>query len=464
MNKTKKLSAAENETDIDISKFLDTDYKNYVFYILSNRCLPSLCDGLKVGARKILHAAFNGGLKDGGKKKLINLSGDTLNHSLFSHGDNSLNGTIVTLSQQFKFNLYPLYIDSQNGSLRSPKASASPRYLYVQLSKYADLWKEDYELLDFIFDEGQRLEPNYYWPIIPMVLVNSQEGIGVGYKFYNISYNPIDIIDIEMKILKKEDISGFHVKPYISGIKQSAWKRNKEGKWVNSGCLEIYKEKDTVEITELPYFQTFDNFEKLLNNLIDKEIIKDWKNFSEGNNIKYLVKFPKLKLTSEIRNGGKENVYNIFKLIKVLPDDLLWVLDENGKIRHFLNPEDLIIYFTKWRLSKYTLRKNKMVNVIKSEIDDNEKKILFIKYIVSGKLKIKKRNSKEILKDMKLYKFPETFIKISIENLSEDGIKKLEDKNAEIKSKLEYINKTTTVDMFLDDLKKLKKRIGPDFK
>jgi DNA gyrase/topoisomerase IV subunit A len=70
--------------------------------------LPDLRDGLKTGARKILHAAFNGGLKSGQSKKLLNLSGDTMNLSLYQHGDSSLNGTIITLSQDFNFNFNPL--------------------------------------------------------------------------------------------------------------------------------------------------------------------------------------------------------------------------------------------------------------------------------------------------------------------------------------------------------------------
>ena len=466
MKKEEKINT-ENTIGIPpkrISDFLDTDYKNYVFYILSNRCLPSVCDGLKDGARKIMHAAFNGELKTGKKKKLINLTGDTFNYSLYPHGDISLNGTIVTLSQQFKFNLNPLYIDSQNGSLRNPKATASPRYLYVQLSKYADLWKTDSELLSFVFDEGQWLEPKQYWPVIPMVLANSQEGIGVGYKFYNMSYNPIDLIDLEMKILKKEDITGFHLTPFIRGMRKSSWKINKDGKWVSSGEITVNAEKDTVEITDLPYFQTFDDFEHLLNTFEDKGEIKDWKNFSEGEKIRYVVKFPHLSLSARIRKDGKGSIPKMFKISKVVPDDLLWVLDENSKIRHFENANDLVVFFTKWRLSKYTLRKNKMTDVIKDELTENNLKILFIQDVISGKLKIRKRPMKDILGDMKKSDYPEKFIRIPLSSLCTDEIDNLKKENKDIADRLDYIMKTDTVTMFMDDLQTLKKRLSPDFK
>ena len=73
------LSNDYKEVERTISEFLNKEYKEYTFYVLANRALPSLIDGLKTGARKIMHAAFNGGLKNGGNKKLLNLSGDAMN-------------------------------------------------------------------------------------------------------------------------------------------------------------------------------------------------------------------------------------------------------------------------------------------------------------------------------------------------------------------------------------------------
>ena len=140
--------------DRTITDFLNNEYFNFSMYVIENRACPSLVDGLKTGARKILHASFKGSLKNGETKKVTNLAGETMNHSLYQHGDSSLSGTIITLSQDFNFNLNPLYIDGQNGSLRSQDA-ASPRYLYVRHSKYTDIWKADYDLLEFEEEEDR---------------------------------------------------------------------------------------------------------------------------------------------------------------------------------------------------------------------------------------------------------------------------------------------------------------------
>ena len=141
-----------------VTEFFNSDYIDFTKYVISTRAIPGI-DGFKVGARKIMHAAFNGGAKNGTTVKLLNLSGDTMRLSLFQHGDAALNGTIVSLAQDFNDNLNPLQIEGQFGSLRSPEAS-SPRYLYVKLSKYANLiYKTDYDCLNYILDEGEYLEP-----------------------------------------------------------------------------------------------------------------------------------------------------------------------------------------------------------------------------------------------------------------------------------------------------------------
>ena len=268
----------------NISDILDKEYRDYSMYVCENRALPSLIDGMKTGARKIMHSAFNGSLKNGDQKKIPNLAGDTLNLTLYPHGDGSLNSTAITLSQQHKFNLNMLYIDSQNGTLRSDVA-ASPRYLYVKLSQYAKLLKTDIELTEQIYDEGQYIEPKFFLPIIPLVLTSRQIGLAVGYKFENMSYNPIDIIDACIECLKSKKksnkLEGFVIHPYIRGIKKKNWKLE-EGKWVNYGECSYDDKKKEIKITDLPYDIDFEKFEKMLNKFIEKEDIKDWANYSEG--------------------------------------------------------------------------------------------------------------------------------------------------------------------------------------
>ena len=450
--------------ELNITDFLNTDYKDYVKYVIETRALPSLIDGFKVGARKILHSAFHGGLKNGNECKLLNLTGDVYNMTLYLHGDMSLNSTMITLASEFRDNLNPLIITGQHGSLRDEKAISAPRYLYVKLSPYANLYKTDEDLLEYVFDEGQYLEPINYWPIIPTVLTSRTEGMAPGYKFSTFSYHPIDIIDACLEILKSNKIKKI-IRPYVRGINEDNFSFDKEvNKWLNSGIYKEDTKNDILYITDLPYDLGFDKFEKKLNDLLEKEIIKEWQNYSQDNKIDYRLYFNKSFLKKEFKGETKEKIIKKLGLFTYIPDDLLYVIDENGKVKHFINKEQLIEYFVKIRLNKYNDRKNKLVSVMEKRYEDNNNICKFIELVSSGEIIITNRKTKEIKTDLKKYNLPDYVLSIQISKLTEEEKKEILKKNKEIEKELEYIKKTTIKDMYINDLKVLKKEIEKDFK
>lgn len=456
-----------NKTERTITNFLDNEYKNYSFYVIANRACPSLIDGFKTGARKIMHASMKGSLKNGETKKVTNLAGETMNYSLYQHGDGSLNGTIITLSQDFDFNLNPLFIDGQNGSLRSQEA-ASPRYLYVRHSKYTPIWKTDYDLLEFEEEEGQSVEPKYYLPIIPVILSQRQDGMAPGYRFSNMSYNPIDLIDACLQCLnsrKKENkLEDFVIHPYIRGIKKKNWKLE-EGKWVNYGEFKWDDKRKEIIITDLPYDWDFDSFEKLLNKLTDNEDIKDWKNLSNGEIIEYHIDCKKGKWASTLKGKSVNNkIETKFKLKKIVPDDLLWVIDENKKVKHFITPQELVEYFVNFRLEKYTDRKKLLVKILEEKYKKNSDLVKFIELVCKGKLVIRNRSKKDIKIDMDGYKLPMELINTSMSKVTIEERDELLKENERIKNELDYIKKTSEKQMYVNDLNNLRKELEKDFK
>lgn len=456
----------QKELTRTITDVLDHEYKDYTFYVATNRACPSAIDGFKTGARKIMHAAFKGSLKNGDTKKLSSLTGETLQYSMYVHGDSSLNGTIITLSQEFAFNLNPLFVDGQNGTLRSQDA-ASPRYLYVRHSKYTPLWKTDYDLLEFLEEEGESVEPKYYLPIIPVVLCQRQQGMAPGYAFSTMSYNPIDIIDACKLVLEskaKEPLKDFVVHPYVRDIKKKNWKIE-EGAWVNYGEFKWDEKKKQITITDLPYDVDFDTFEKLLNKYVENEDIKDWKNQSEGSNICYIIDCKKGKWAETLKGKTVNNkIYSKLKLKKVVPDDNLWAVDENKKIRHFINNKDLITYFVNFRLPKYTERKKRMVKILEDRLAKNDLLVKFIELVCNGKLKIRNRAKADIKVDMDKYKLPMELLSTPMSKVTIEERDELLKQNEAIRKELDYIKKTPEKQMYLDDLNKLRKELEGDFK
>lgn len=459
----------EKITKRTITNFLNTEYLNYAFSVLEERAIPSVIDGFKPGARKIMHASLAGTTKDGKLYKLLALSGDAMRVSLYAHGDASLNGTIVNMCKSFNDNLNPLESDSQVGSLRDPNSAGAPRYLYVKHSKYMDLiYKTDYDLLDFIFEEGQYVEPMTYLPIIPTVLCKNNIGVAVGYSMHNQAYNPLDIIDACKEVLnsradKKEKISTT-IYPYIRGIKKANW-RYEEGNWYNYGEWKFNQAKDLMIVTDLPADVSYEDFEKLLYKYKDEDFIKDWKNKSVDGGVNYEIVFPKKQLAIEMKKdrSGKR-IANKFKLIKQVSDDLLWLLDENHKLKYFQNKKEVVEYFVNYRIGIYTERKKKMVKILEERIKKNDELVQFIELVCKGKLVIRNRSKKDIKVDMDGYKLPIDLIGTPMSKVTIEERDELLKQNEEMKKELEYIKKTTEKQMYINDLTNLRKELEKDFK
>lgn len=449
-----------------VSGFLDNEYKDYTFYVVLNRACPSLIDGFKTGARKIMHASFKGSLKNGDTKKVTNLAGETMNYSLYQHGDGSLNGTIITLSQDFNFNLNPLFVDGQNGSLRSQEA-ASPRYLYVRHSKYTPIWKQDIDILDYEEEEGQQVEPKYYLPIIPVVICQRQQGMAPGYAFSTMSYNPVDVIDACKEVLtsrKKKPLDDMTIHPYVRGIKKKNWKYESDS-WVNYGEYKWDDKKKTITVTDLTYDMDFDSFDKLLDRMIENEDIKSWSNHSSGDAIEYKIDCKKGKWASTLKGrtvGSK--IEHKLKLKKTVPADLLWVVDENKKIRHFTHIKCLIEYFVNFRLTKYTERKKRLVKILEEKLKKNDELVKFIELVCSGKLKIRNRSKVDIKNEMREYKLPIELISTPMSRVTIEERDELLKQNESMRNELEYIKNTTEKQMYINDLNSLRKELEKDFR
>ena len=452
-----------------ISNFLNTEYLNYAFSVLEERAIPSVIDGFKPGARKIMHASLAGTTKDGKLYKLLALSGDTMRISLYAHGDISLNGTIVNMCKYFNDNLNPLESDSQVGSLRDPDSVGAPRYLYVKHSKYMDMiYKTDYDLLDHIFEEGQYVEPMTYLPIIPTVLCKNNIGVAVGYSMHNQAYNPIDVIDackevIEARADKKDKIQTI-IRPYIRGIKKSNWKFE-EGNWYNYGEWKFNQAKDLMIVTDLPADISYEDFEKLLYKYKDEDYIKDWKNKSVDGGVNYEITFPKKQLAIEMkRDRSGKRLANKFKLIKQVPEDLLWLLDENHKLKYFQNKNEVVEYFVNYRMTIYTERKKKLVKILEQRYKENSDLVKFIELVCKGKLKIRNRSKADIKIDMDEFKLPMALISTPMSKCTIEERDELLKQNEEIKKELEYIRNTSEKQMYINDLNELKKELEKDFK
>ena len=133
---------------------------------------------------------------------------------------------------------------------------------------------------------------------------------------------------------------------------------------------------------------------------------------------------------------------NMFKLVKQVPDDLLWLLDENHKLKYFNSCYDVVEYFVDFRLKVYDERKTKMVSILEERYKENSNLVRFIELVCKGKLKIRNRSKVDIKLDMDIYKLPMSLISTPMSKCTIEERDELLRQNKEIEEELAYIKKS----------------------
>lgn len=232
-----------------------TDFINLELVLFSNadnvRSIPCLIDGLKPGQRKVLFTCIK--RNDKKEVKVAQLAGSVAEHSAYHHGEQSLCATIVNLAQNFvgSNNINLLEPRGQFGTrLTGGKDSASARYIFTKMSPLTRMifHPHDDPLLKHEYDDNLKIEPVWYVPIIPMVLVNGAEGIGTGWMTKIPNYNPREIVANIRKMLDDEEPKRMlpWYKNFLGTIDDGGDQR-----YVISGEIAVIG-NDLLEITELP--------------------------------------------------------------------------------------------------------------------------------------------------------------------------------------------------------------------
>lgn len=444
--------------EVSISDFLSSKYKEFSLYTIEQRAIPSLIDGLKNSQRKVVHVS-NQIWKNGNEKpmKVFQLAGKVASDAFYHHGNTSLEGAIINIAQSFKNNLPLLDEVGQFGSLRSPEPGAA-RYIGTRLNKNFKLIYKDFDLLEYKEEEGYVIEPKYFLPIIPAVLVNGSSGIAVGFAMNILNRNPLDIIDACEYILKGKKIKS--IKPHNNFFK-GEWIQDKDNhkRWIIRGRYEILN-TSTIKITELPPSMTYEKYESILDTLVDsKQIVSYDDNCSD--NVNYII-----KLTRDVLSSlNEEKIIKMFKLEET-ETEIFTTLDETGKIKIFETDVDIIEYFTNYRLGFYSLRKDKMLSDLRHNAKILSNKGKFIKFILDGKLEIKNKPKNDIITSMEalsLEKIDDSYdylLRMPLWSLTFEMFEKMKQDWSNLKKEIEDLEKIDPKDMYLTDLKELKKKLS----
>ncbi|KAM5273415.1 DNA topoisomerase 2-alpha [Ctenodactylus gundi] len=379
------------------------DFINKELILFSNsdneRSIPSMVDGLKPGQRKVLFTCFK--RNDKREVKVAQLAGSVAEMSSYHHGEMSLMMTIINLAQNFvgSNNLNLLQPIGQFGTrLHGGKDSASPRYIFTMLSPLARLLfpSKDDHTLKFLYDDNQRVEPEWYIPIIPMVLINGAEGIGTGWSCKIPNFDVREVVN-NIRCL----MDGEEPLPMIPSYKnfKGTIEELAPNQYVINGEVAILN-STTIEISELPvrtWTQTYKEqvLEPMLNGTEKTPpLITDYREYHTDTTVKFVVKMTEEKLAEAERAG----LHKVFKLQTSLTCNSMVLFDHVGCLKKYDTVLDILKEFFELRLKYYGLRKDWLLGMLGAESAKLNNQARFILEKIDGKIIIENKPKKELIK------------------------------------------------------------------
>ena len=462
------------DVDMDISTFLDTE----VIKFSHNDCkrsIPSLFDGLKESQRKILFCIKKRNLTFNKQMlKVAQLGAYTAEHSNYHHGEGNLFDTIINMAQEFPGanNIPLLYRGGMFGTRACPSGAASPRYIFTKMETITPLIfrPEDDVLLEYVIDDGDQVEPKFYIPILPMILVNGSVGIGSGWSTNIPCFNPLDIIkcihiwlDNDGDCIIEDPDDGNIVSllpeliPWYRGFTGRI--ESSKDKYITYGT--ITKNKNKVEVTELPIGLWTDKFKETCEDWRSDKQIKDFKNYSDHKKIKFTI--------TESDDGMNCNLDNM-KLQSTISLSNMVVFNEKEQLKKY-TVDQIINDFCKVRYEFYTKRKNYIINNLEKDLKFMGNKARFIQEIIDKKLNIMNVDEEVLIKDLEKKGYDKDFkntednseesnksgyeylLRLQVRTFTANKVKQLKDDILSVKNKLADISKISEKQMWMRDLK-----------
>jgi len=503
------------QPSVTYEKFINDEMIHFSKYDC-DRSIPNLMDGLKISLRKILFSAFKKNLKT--EIKVAQFSGYVSEHSGYHHGEASLNAAIVGMAQNFvgSNNINLFEPNGQFGSrLQGGADSASERYIFTQLNKLTRLIypSEDDDILTYLDDDGQSVEPIYYVPIIPMVLVNGTKGIGTGFSTEIMCYNPAQIISyIKYKLVgaaatTTATIPVPTIEPFYKNFKGTI-RRVGDTKYLLKGCYTILDDKK-IRITELPIGTWTDNYKKFLENLIephaasdkgkDKDgaassapIVKEYNDMSTDTHVDITVTMATniIKTYSEKATEFECNMLEkVLGLYTTLSTTNMNLFDAKEKLVKYSSAEEIADSYSVTRLEFYGKRKDALIAALRKELMVLSNRARYITELLEDKIDLRRKTNKQLVELLKERKYDSMdakdtkdtkdtkdgggdesggdeqsgqgqqgykyLLKLPMDSVSEENVKKLLNEKEKKEKELSELTSKTVEQMWMKDLEEL---------
>ena len=446
------------------------------------RSLPNIIDGLKPSQRKILFGCFKRGLRS--EVKVAQLAGYVSEHAAYHHGEASLCSTIVGMAQNFvgSNNLNLLVPQGQFGSrLMGGEDSASARYIFTYLERITDtiFRKEDMGILNYLDDDGTPVEPDHYFPIIPLLLVNGCVGIGTGFSTNIPQYNPLDILECLRKRLNGTitSLTNVPLKPWWYGFKGPVLAGADDSAWITKGLYAFDDATKSITITELPVGSWTKDYKTFLDTFCTASSKEEMPTAFGSDGIQILKSFDDLYTDEDVRfvlffsedyyedcKAHPDDFEKRFRLTNTWRTSNMVAFDSEMKIVRYSSPGAIAEAYYGPRLQAYETRRLKEMERLRTEAIETDAKARFIRAVIEGTLELRGATDEQLVESLKAHSLPalsgnsdtvdgyEYLLRLRMDRVKANAIVEAEASVAKAKGAVADLEKTTAPALWLKDL------------
>ena len=437
--------------DTTVTAFLENEYSNSALY-MNYRSNPSYIDGLKNSGRKVVYVMKKKNLSE--EAKVSQFASTVAAESGYIHGDASLQGTLVTLAQDFRgANNLPIVKGVGSFGTAFMNEASAARYIFIKPQPYFELLFRNADEQGLVKQnfEGEEIEPRYYVPTLPNILINGCTGIGVGFACKILARNPKYIMEAIRRKLNNIPIDNNLFVPGWNGFKGYVNKIS-DIKWEICGVASINKKKVTIE--ELPIGYELQQYISILKKLKEKGIVVKYEDFSEDDNYNFVV-----TLSDEEAKKDFNDILEDLKL-KITITESLTCIDENNAIVEFKNANDLFDRYFDFKMSSLEIRLKNEIDRLEKEMSELKEIYDFINMSIQGKIDFKApRKVLETQVESFGFTLIQKLISMPLYSLTKEKAEEAKSKYENKLKELEDMKKETPKSLWEKDLKLIEKYI-----
>ena len=394
------------------------------------------------------------------EKKTMHLTKFKINYV----GKNKFCGWSIDKNERF---LLGNFVVTHNSRLLGGKDAASARYIFTYLAEWNRLIfrPEDEPILTYLNDDGTPIEPEYYVPIIPMVLVNGAQGIGTGFSTTILQYNPLQIIDNIFLMMDNKSVKEMY--PWYRGFKGKVEKA--DNGFNLKGIYKVEKDTSKVIISELPVGTWTTVYKEYLDKLEEDKIIKGYRDKNTDESVYFEIQFTDDNLFDLIE---KKKLESVLKIVNKETITNMHSFNKRSVIKKYETIYDILREFYDVRLEYYKKRKQHQIDELNKELDVLEWKMKFIRGVIDNKIIVNNQTKDKIVEQLVKLEFPKLsenksydyLLHMPIYSLSKEKIDELQKKIDELEEELAKIEAMSEIARWKLELGELKKCIEKIFK